>query len=803
MAAMVRSFDELTTEQLLFAGGKGRTLARLYQAGYLVPDGFVILPTAFSGDRLTPEAWAQVQAHLARIRSMRRLRKADKGIAFAVRSSALSEDSDRASFAGEFETVLDVHTDEAVRAAIHTVRLSRTSERVQAYSQAKGVESAQQGGVHEMAVVVQRLVRADISGVLFTADPVSGSHMNMVGNFVYGFGEELVSGEAEPYTFTLKRPKGQYDGPPDLKRFARRLYKLASRLEEELGCPQDIEWAIARNKLFLLQSRPITTLMGYNPATGERNDSLRGDYLWSNANLMEATPDVMTTFTWSIWEFLFTEAGITIGNHPLAGNIGGRPYGNLSLGMAIYLALGKDTQGALQEMAESAGRVPEGLEVPLIPVSRLSALCTVIPAVLYRLGKARKLSKEIPEFVASSPERCRVMRRQVQQAQTKAELVSLWHELLKPYYFRTIWILRVATKLSFTVSTPLHHDLMDLVGVADANALLSNVSGSSELASLGPMIGVARVARGEMKRKAYLERYGHRGPHECEFMMPRPAEDPDWLEQQLREFAQSPFDADELLARQRAEFDAAWQRFQERYPRKVKSMQRRIDQAASAACRRETVRSELTRFGGVMRAFALRAGELTRLEDGIFFLSIEELLGVLAGDEAVVTYIPARRETYARYSALPPYPTLISGRFDPFEWAADPNRRSDIFDSHAPISIPDSDTLTGFAGAAGRVEGVVRRLDSAEESEQLQAGEILVTTTTNVGWTPLFPRTAAIVTDVGAPLSHAAIVARELGIPAVVGCGNATMRLRTGDRVLVDGGQGMVKILEAVHKESV
>jgi pyruvate,water dikinase len=103
--------------------------------------------------------------------------------------------------------------------------------------------------------------------------------------------------------------------------------------------------------------------------------------------------------------------------------------------------------------------------------------------------------------------------------------------------------------------------------------------------------------------------------------------------------------------------------------------------------------------------------------------------------------------------------------------------------------------IKGFAGAAGCVEGNVRRIDRVEDGNQIQSGEILVTTTTNVGWTPLFPRLAAIVTDVGAPLSHAAIVARELGIPAVVGCGNATMLLKTGDHVRVDGGNGTVAIL--------
>ncbi len=140
------------------------------------------------------------------------------------------------------------------------------------------------------------------------------------------------------------------------------------------------------------------------------------------------------------------------------------------------------------------------------------------------------------------------------------------------------------------------------------------------------------------------------------------------------------------------------------------------------------------------------------------------------------------------HRALPPYPALIRGRFEPFQWAADPRRRSDRFDARGE-GAPASDSITGFPGAAGVIEGRARVLLSPDEGSQLLPGEILVTSVTNVGWTPLFPRAAAVVTDIGAPLSHAAIVARELGIPAVVGCGNATMRLRTGDRVRVNGGQ--------------
>ena len=155
--------------------------------------------------------------------------------------------------------------------------------------------------------------------------------------------------------------------------------------------------------------------------------------------------------------------------------------------------------------------------------------------------------------------------------------------------------------------------------------------------------------------------------------------------------------------------------------------------------------------------------------------------------------INRRRAAYQAYSALPQYPALIRGTFNPYAWAADPNRRSDIFIAGGVGEA--NGAVRGFPGSAGVVEAQVRVLKDAADSAALQPGEVLVTTITNVGWTPLFPRAAAVITDVGAPLSHAAIVARELGIPAVVGCGNATMRLKTGDRVRVDGTAGIVEVL--------
>src|SRR5690606_30540276 len=127
-------------------------------------------------------------------------------------------------------------------------------------------------------------------GVLFTADPLTGSRSVMAGNFVRGLGEQLVSGAATGERFTLAWPKGAYDGPEALSRYARRLFRLGRRLALALGGPQDVEWAIAGGTVWLLQARPITTMQPYDPRTGIWNDSRGGDYFWSNSNFGEALP---------------------------------------------------------------------------------------------------------------------------------------------------------------------------------------------------------------------------------------------------------------------------------------------------------------------------------------------------------------------------------------------------------------------------------------------------------------------------------------------------------------------------------
>lgn len=781
------TFRELNPEVQVLAGGKGSKLALLYQTGFLVPDGFVILPSAFDGDQLKIKAWEQVKTHL------KQLSKGKETISFAVRSSASSEDSAAASFAGEFATVLDVRTDEDIRDAIHAVRQSRSSKRVQVYSQARGMNLS-----HQIAIIVQIFVKPEIAGVLFTSDPVTGNLMVATGNYIHGTGDVLVSGESNALEFSFQKLKSQYCGPPEFKNHAKRLYKLAMRLEEQFSGPQDIEFAIADKKVYIIQTRPVTALKGHDPLKGEYNDSLMGDFLWTNVNSSEACPSIMTPVTWSFFPALFEHTTpIKVPGFPFYGNIGGRLYFNFTLTYSIYRMTMKPEE-ALQVTEEALGHVPNGLEnVKEHSFSKRDTIRILTGYIRYAF-KARKFKKKIPGFVLMAPEKCQRMRQQIREAQKAEDLTSIWYEDLKLYLFLAHFMMRIPAYEFGEIVTKIKPDLLKLLGEPDTNTLLSSFDRNRTLESLGPLLGLDQVAKEKMSYEEYYQKYGHRSVDEWEFAAPRPYEISGWLEEQLDGYNKSQVNVDALLNRQKAEFDAVLTKLLANHPKKAKSIQKQIERASVAAIEREAVRSEMARVLGVAREFLIQAGKLTELQDDIFFLTIDEVLNALSGSREAFSHIAARKESYARYTALKSYPTFIRGHFDPLGWEPESSDRLDYYDSSTDtLPVLASDALAGFAGAKGVVEGVVRRLDSPEEGDQLQPGEILVAKTTNIGWTLLFPRAAAIITDVGAPLSHAAIVARELGIPAVVGCGNATMKLRTGDKVLVDGGHGVVKILNA------
>jgi pyruvate,water dikinase len=411
------------------------------------------------------------------------------------------------------------------------------------------------------------------------------------------------------------------------------------------------------------------------------------------------------------------------------------------------------------------------------------------------MAKIRKSMKTVQAFLDTNPAWCE-NQHHILLVLGKDELVCWSNEIYHPYATHCSWWVAGSAFVQANFIGKLRRDLLKIVSPDATISLLSNVSTEDNfLSSLGIVVGLDRLRRGKITRDEYVKKYGHRGPHEVERYFPRPAENPNWIDKQMNGLEYAPADVETLLQEQRTRYEAALGNLQKVAPRQFDSLLQRIMEAARLTRLRENGRAERVRTWWIERVFVLRAGALCGLDEDAFFLEHDEIIRMLGGQEDATRQIPDRKTAYQKFSALPEYPTIIVGRFDPFTWAADPNRRTDIYDANHQIRRRFTDQIKGLPGSAGQAEGRVRIVNSSEEGCQLQPGEILVAVTTNVGWTPIFPRAAAVVTDVGAPLSHAAIVARELGIPAVVGCGNATMLLKTGDHIHVDGGNGTVAIL--------
>ncbi|MFT7839224.1 PEP/pyruvate-binding domain-containing protein [Saccharothrix sp. BKS2] len=763
-------------------GGKGASLARLAAAGLPVPDGFHLtthayrrfaadldVPGMLRGEDPAAAIAAAFAAHEVPADIAAAVRAALPPGPLAVRSSSTAEDLPDLSFAGQHDTFLDV-AGEDVLDAVRRCWASLWTARAVEYRSRNGIPDA------ALAVVVQRMVPAEVSGVLFTADPVTGSRAETVVNAAPGLGEALVGGSVTPEQHVVVGGEVRLGGDLLPEARVRELAALGERIQDLHGVPVDVEWALCDGRIAVLQARPITAL----PEVW--NDSLRGDHLWTCANLREAVPGVMTPATWSLAQAL---AQPPIDGHPTSGNIGGRFYLNLgvTLGVASALGLGRV---ALRMAEQVFGRVPPGVEVPPLPLSRLA----VLRAGLAFLRQGRDFRARVDDLLAAAPATAERLTAACRAARTPGELRALWNSDVDELLHVHARVYDAGARNGPGSGTKVRRKLVALVGEDDATTLLTGAHGAAgELAGLGPVLGLARLRRGEISREDYAREHGHRFADEFEVSAPRPAEDPTWLDRQL---AGPDIDPEQLLAGQASARGAAWSRLRSAHPRRAARLRREIDRLAERARERERARSEFARAFAVLRAFLVRAGEVTGHGDDVFFLPIEETLRVLDGDTAPLARVPARRAAYERYRALPPYPTVIRGPFDPEAWAADPNRRLDVHDASAE---PPASGVSGFPGAAGVVEGVARVILDVADSGRLEPGEVLVTTVTNIGWTPLFPRAAAVVTDVGAPLSHAAIVARELGVPAVVGCGNATVRIRTGDRVRVDGGRGTVTVL--------
>jgi len=849
------------------AGSKAVSLARLAHAGVPVPSGFLVTASAYrehlEANDLSGEIRESVRelaacdagkrrAVLEVLRSRiceapvpRELAGEIEGMyldlgaeTVAVRSSATAEDLPGSSFAGQYDTYLDVNSFPRCIDAVKRCWASLWTERAFDYREANGFDHL----AVDMAVIVQELVEADAAGVLFAADPVTARADRITVEAVRGLGEALVSGRAVPDRFVLSKRGlgviktvvgGDGSGEPCMaERDIQLLGLYAMRAEAIFRQPLDMEWAVRDGRVYLLQARPITAL-GVERSWDDRQ-------VWSNMNTGEILPDVVTPATWTLAELLvnkifgsiFGRMGIDFGPHPLIGRVAGRAYFNLNTmvgALGSFPGLRKMDVGQMLGGAQGGiNDAAEGLRDVAIPAEDIPDLHFSMWRVLVRipsfLAWFYTLSLEKgQEFLDDLASRL-AARRELQPGDlSEEELVSQLGFMRSAltdsdaiigiaargmYYFMALdricrsWLgdyrgisaNRLCVGLEGMDSAEAGFELWRLAQEAhEIPALESAVLRGRPFAELrGELLGTEREADFLARWERFMYDHGHHARGELELSNPRWSEDPDSILDMLRVYLRSMDHVDPLAKLSenetvRRELTLRCNRLL-RNPVKRRIFNHFLAEAQHGLLMRENVKSEAVRAIAMMRRVLLEIGNRLAArgmfsdDTDIFFLSLDEVEAVLHGESRlnVLETVSARREEYEKDKAIAP-PSVIFGVFDSDDFVED------------EVDL-EAEVLTGLAVCPGVVSGPARVM-LRSDSGQVQPGEIMVAPFTDPGWTPHFLTAAGIVMDMGGLLSHGSIVAREYGIPTVVNVGPATRIIKTGQIVQVDGGRGTVRIL--------
>ena len=836
---LVRSLDELTAADLPDAGGKGANLGELRRAHFPVPDGFVITTTAYAlaaeAAGVTGETPATARVRLAAspvpagiADAVREAYRALGAPAVAVRSSATAEDLTDASFAGQQDTILGVAGEDAVIDAVRKCWASLWNDRAVAYRQTHDVPAR---GLR-LAVVVQRMVEAQIAGVLFTADPITGRRRRAAIEAVRGLGEQLVSGAVNPDHFIVNTRSGEVlerRGEILSETQLRELAAVGARIEEHFGRPQDIEWAIdADGKLWIVQSRDITTLYPIPPTAPENEDDLR---VYFSANVAQGVFDPFTPMGLQTFRLLSSGFAAAIGSPVRDPANGASLYAESAMRVFIDLTpvlrdpFGREIPGRVMGAMEFRSKAifAKLLEDPrLRPRGSASgsrfrtigaALHTGAPqnalrAMLRPDATRKRLLAELDRAIAD-----------VRIPGTSAERLDAYEDLIlrfPPKFFPRMVGMVIPGFLCYALANRLlgaHARLGELQTVL--RGLPHNPTTEMDLA----LWGIARRAReDETSRDAlntrspaelsaqyraralppllqremtsFLERYGHRAIAEIDLGVKRWSEDPAHLLGAIANYLRLGDDAtapDVQFARGAREAEAMIDTLASRLhgPRRA-VLRFLLGRVRLLSGLREQPKFQIMRVFALGHTLIAPVGAeladrgLLDTADDVFFLTLPELRRALAGEDLRET-VTERREVYRREQGRRHIPRVLL---------------SDGTDAETEVPAATDGAIRGTPASPGIAHGIARVIRSPVGA-RLEPGEVLVAPSTDPGWTPLFLTAGALVMEMGGMMSHGAVVAREYGIPAVVGVPDATGRIATGERITVDGSAGTVAREEA------
>lgn len=863
-------------------GGKGARLAEMIGAGLPVPPAFCITTPMFdlfldqsglaekirgaeSGQvrewitaAALPDAFAQpildAYARLGRPR-------------VAVRSSARKEDSAARSFAGQHDTFLDVSGDEALLEAVKGCWASLWSERAAAYRD----PTAAPGSI---AVVVQQMVPADVSGVLFTVDPVGGQVGRMVVEACHGLGEGLVSGKVSSDFFALDdtrldvleeriRYKVTKCAPTGSGRITmtkvdpaarnapclstdqlRTLGELAQRVRAQYdGSEQDIEWALHDGRFQLLQTRPITTrpatTTARSPYIKPQPEHIQHGALWTRMDIGEIFVGLMTPLGLSFARYhqtyVHAHCAAAVGVRDTGDYVGymgylqGHVYLNTSytsylLGQCLptrdqrhFTDRFVSEEVDLSDYRNPYGKFPGGVQDVKSTTHWIKHTAT---EMLQMRQRARHMvDSRLREFDrARSLDLTRFTR-----AELHAELARYldyyfdMHVGYMPYYINAFGAYGLMTELCAkwlghagdNLQNRIKTDMSSLRTVASAREIWAVAQGAKDrpraLAIIrdSPLEQIEERLLADEDGRAFWDRHmepflranGVRSRQEMELTHPRWVDDPSYLFQMIRRYAEDGFSIDEILQRSRGYNENDATEVLDTLPKaKRVALKKIIALYTTCSELRETTRMAMVTSLWLIRNIVYEIGRrllaqgLLHSLDEVAYLDFEDVRAYLRG-EAEAEQLFARekideaRRMHEYYNRLPEPPLTFIGEYDPA-------------DRPRPAS-GSGPQLRGLGASPGRVVGRARIIeDLVWQADEFQPGEILITRYTDASWTPLFAIAGGVVTDIGSMLSHSSIVAREFNVPSVVNTKNATQNINTGDMVAVDGDTGIVEVVD-------
>ncbi|MFD9789848.1 rifamycin-inactivating phosphotransferase [Streptomyces sp. NPDC059070] len=859
----VEDLQEVDESRIALVGGKGAHLGGLSGIdGIRVPDGFCVTTDAFRrimaqapsvGDLLdrlalvNPDDREAVRVLSAEVRRTVEqtpvpddvakaitgaLARCGERAAHAVRSSATAEDLPTASFAGQQDTYLNVMGPAAVLEHVRRCWASLFTERAVVYRARHGIDHRL---VH-MAVVVQRMVLPRASGVLFTADPVTGDRTVATVDAGWGLGEALVSGLVNPDVFKVRRGEvvartiaakeravhavptggtrevavdpGRQRQPVLTDAQAVELVRLGRRIEEHFGRPQDIEWCLDDDGFQIVQSRPITTLFPV-PETDDQDN-----HVYLSVGHQQMMTDAMKPLGLSVWQLtalapmeqaggrLFVDVTRRVasptGRAALLDLIG---RGDPLVRDALETVLGREDFIRTVPDESPAGPPRSGTpdEIPTDPgiVTELIERSRASVGALERDIRAKSGPALFTFLLEAFAEHKRVLSDPLSMRAIMAGMEATWW--LNDKLGEWLGEKNAADTLTLSAPGNITSEMgLALLDVADVIrpwpqvvAFLRGVEDDGFLADLAKLPGGAEAREAI---EAYLDRYGMRCVAEIDITRPRWSERPSTLVpvllDHIRNFgpgaAERRFEEgrrkasakeQDVLARLRALPDG------ERKAGETKEM---IDRVRTFIGYREYPKyGIISRYFVYKRALLEEAGQLVRAgvlaeREDCFYLTFQEFQEAVRTHEVDGGLVRRRKDAFRSHQALTP-PRVLTSDGEALDGAY---RRDDV----------PAGALAGLPVSAGTVEGRARVvLDMAEAD--VRAGDILVTSYTDPSWSPLFVGIAGLVTEVGGLMTHGAVIAREYGLPAVVGVAGATRLIRDGQRIRVHGTEGYVEIL--------